>query len=69
MVAARRTFEELRTVPEQQWGVFDHTVVICVLFPNTVFTFQRDHVETWHIFPGDRVDSCTMYSPSTFPSR
>jgi hypothetical protein len=61
MVAARRTFEELRTVPEQQWDVFDHTVVICVLFPNTVFTFQRDHVETWHIFPGDRVDSCTMY--------
>jgi phenylpropionate dioxygenase-like ring-hydroxylating dioxygenase large terminal subunit len=61
MVAARRTFEELRTVPEQQWGVFDHTVVICVLFPNTVFTFQRDHVETWHIFPGDRVDRCAMY--------
>jgi phenylpropionate dioxygenase-like ring-hydroxylating dioxygenase large terminal subunit len=61
MVAARRTFDELRTLPEEQWDVFDHTVVICVLFPNTVFTFQRDHVETWHIFPGDRVDRCAMY--------
>jgi hypothetical protein len=35
--------------------------VICVLFPNTVFTFQRDHVETWHFFPGDKVDETLLY--------
>jgi len=61
MVAARRSFEELRGVPDDEWDVFDHTVVICVLFPNTVFTFQRDHVETWHFFPGDNVDESVMY--------
>jgi len=61
MVAARRTFDELRGVPEAEWDVFNHTVVICVLFPNTVFTFQRDHVETWHFFPGDSVDEVVMY--------
>ena len=35
--------------------------MIYVLFPNTIFLFQRDHVETWHMFPGERVDSCAMY--------
>ncbi|HTZ37441.1 MAG TPA: SRPBCC family protein [Stellaceae bacterium] len=61
MVAARKTFEVLRDVPEEQWDVLDNTVVICVLFPNTVFTYQRDHVETWHFFPGDKVDETVLY--------
>jgi hypothetical protein len=41
--------------------VCDHTVVIGVLFPNTVFTYQRDDVETWHFFPGDKVDETGLY--------
>jgi phenylpropionate dioxygenase-like ring-hydroxylating dioxygenase large terminal subunit len=61
MVAARRTLDSLRGLPEDQWDVLDNTVILCVLFPNTVFTFQRDHVETWHFFPGDRVDETVLY--------
>jgi len=61
MLAARKTFDALRGQPEHEWNVFDNTVVICVLFPNTVFTYQRDHVETWHFFPGDKPDECVMY--------
>ena len=61
LIAARRTIDELRGQPEDSWNVFDHTAMIYVLFPNTIFLFQRDHVETWHMFPGDRVDSCAMY--------
>jgi phenylpropionate dioxygenase-like ring-hydroxylating dioxygenase large terminal subunit len=61
MIAARRTLDELRDQPEDAWDFFAHSAIIYVLFPNTVFLFQRDHVETWHIFPGERVDSCTMY--------
>jgi phenylpropionate dioxygenase-like ring-hydroxylating dioxygenase large terminal subunit len=61
LVAARRTLDELCGQPEEAWDVFDHTALIYILFPNTVFLFQRDHVETWHIFPGDRVDNCAMY--------
>jgi phenylpropionate dioxygenase-like ring-hydroxylating dioxygenase large terminal subunit len=61
MLAARKTFDALRGQPEHEWDVFDNTVVICVLFPNTVFTYQRDHVETWHFFPGDKPDECVMY--------
>jgi phenylpropionate dioxygenase-like ring-hydroxylating dioxygenase large terminal subunit len=61
LIAARRTIDELRGRPEEDWDVFRHTAVAYVLFPNTVFFFQRDHVETWHIFPGERIDSCSMY--------
>ena len=61
MVAARRTIDELRGLPEAEWDVYFHTALVYVLFPNTVFIFQRDHVESWHIFPGDRPDRCSMY--------
>lgn len=61
MVGARRTIDELRGRPEHAWDVFDHTVIIYVLFPSTVFLFQRDHIETWHFFPGATPDDCAMY--------
>ena len=61
LVAARRTIDELRGQPEAEWDVYGHTAIVYVLFPNTVFLFQRDHVETWHVFPDDQPDRCTMY--------
>ncbi len=61
MIAARRTLDELRGQPEESWDLFAHTAIVYVLFPNTIFLFQRDHVETWHVFPGERPDSCAMY--------
>jgi len=61
LVAARRSFEELRGVPEDAWDIYAHTVVIYVLFPNTVLTIQRDHVEIWHMFPGAHPEETVMY--------
>lgn len=61
MIGARRTIDALRDQPEEAWDVFDHTVMLYVLFPNTVFAYQRDHVETWHMFPGATPDECAMY--------
>ncbi|MGH7093714.1 MAG: aromatic ring-hydroxylating oxygenase subunit alpha, partial [Stellaceae bacterium] len=61
MVGARRTIEELRGVPETDWDLYTHSVVIYVLFPNTVLTFQRDHVEIWHMYPGETPDETVMY--------
>jgi phenylpropionate dioxygenase-like ring-hydroxylating dioxygenase large terminal subunit len=61
LVAARRTIDELRDRPEAEWNVYDHTAIVYVLFPNTVFIYQRDHAESWHIFPGERPDRCAMY--------
>jgi phenylpropionate dioxygenase-like ring-hydroxylating dioxygenase large terminal subunit len=62
MIGARRSIDELRQTPEASWDLFRHSVVICILFPNTVFTMQRDHIETWHMFPaGNGVDETAMY--------
>ena len=51
----------MRGQPEADWDVYYHTAIVYVLFPNTVFIFQRDHVESWHMFPGEQPDRCSMY--------
>jgi phenylpropionate dioxygenase-like ring-hydroxylating dioxygenase large terminal subunit len=62
MIAARRTIGELRALPEAEWNLIPYTAIIYVLFPNTVFIMQGDHVETWHVFPdGDSTDNSIMY--------
>jgi phenylpropionate dioxygenase-like ring-hydroxylating dioxygenase large terminal subunit len=61
MVAARRTIDKLRTIPPNEWNVIPLIAGIYVLFPNTVFILQGDHVETWHVYPsGDGVNEATM---------
>ncbi|HYM04873.1 MAG TPA: SRPBCC family protein [Stellaceae bacterium] len=63
MIAARRTIDTLRELPEAQWELIPYTAVICVLFPNNVFVMQGDHLETWHVYPlGDDPDECVMYA-------
>jgi phenylpropionate dioxygenase-like ring-hydroxylating dioxygenase large terminal subunit len=62
MIIARRTIDKLRAMPESEWNLIPYSGVICVLFPNTVFVMQGDHVETWHVFPaGSGIDECQMY--------
>jgi phenylpropionate dioxygenase-like ring-hydroxylating dioxygenase large terminal subunit len=62
MIAARRTIGELRALPEAEWNLIPYTAIVYVLFPNTVFIMQGDHVETWHVFPdGDSADDSVMY--------
>jgi phenylpropionate dioxygenase-like ring-hydroxylating dioxygenase large terminal subunit len=62
MVAARRTLEELRDQPEDEWDLISHAAIIYVLFPNTVFIIQGDHVEIWRAYPvPDRPDACTIH--------
>lgn len=62
MLGARRTIPELRQKPESEWDVLRHLVGVYILFPNVVWTWQLDHVEVWHIYPGpaDPVNQCTM---------
>lgn len=62
LIAARRTIDEMRTAPEADWDLIRYTAVVNILFPNTVFIMQGDHVETWHVFPdGDDADGARMY--------
>ena len=51
LVSPRRTITELREIAPEQWSLFPHIVGIYVLFPNTVYVWQLDHVELWHIYP------------------
>lgn len=69
LVAARRTIDELRGQSEAEWDVYAHTAIVYVLFPNTVFIYQRDHIESWHIFPGERPDCCSMYVSLYIPEK
>ena len=58
----RRSIEQLRNHPEREWDLIRHSAVVYVLFPNTVFIMQGDHVETWRVYPSpDHPDRCTMY--------
>ena len=58
----RRSIQDLKALPEAQWDLVKHTALVYVLFPNTVFIMQADHVETWRVYPlGDKVDECVMY--------
>jgi phenylpropionate dioxygenase-like ring-hydroxylating dioxygenase large terminal subunit len=62
MIAARRAIDKLRAMPESEWNLIPYTAIVYVLFPNTVFIVQGDHIETWHVFPdGDSADNCVMY--------
>ncbi len=49
----RWSIDELRQQPESDWDLIRHSVMIYVLFPNTVFVVQGDHLETWRVYPED----------------
>jgi phenylpropionate dioxygenase-like ring-hydroxylating dioxygenase large terminal subunit len=58
---ARTPIGELRRQPEAEWDVMNNIIAIYVLFPNTVFIWQKDHAEVFRIFPaGDGVDEAAM---------
>ena len=58
----RRSIVELEGQPEKDWDLIDHTALVYVLFPNTVFVMQRDHAEVWRSFPVDNDPSkCRVF--------
>jgi phenylpropionate dioxygenase-like ring-hydroxylating dioxygenase large terminal subunit len=61
-ILPRRTIGELRSLPESQWDLIAQSIVVYLLFPNTVLVMAQDHLETWHLFPaGNGVDETRMY--------
>jgi len=58
-ILPRRSLVELADVPPDEWDVVPHSAMVYVLFPNTVFVMQLDHVETWRVYPdGDDPGRC-----------
>jgi phenylpropionate dioxygenase-like ring-hydroxylating dioxygenase large terminal subunit len=69
MAALRRSSKELHDKPENEWGeALKHVIVLYQLFPNAMFIYQADHVETWRVFPGAKPDECvaefSLYTPT-----
>lgn len=50
-ILPRKSITELEDVPAEEWDVVPHSAMVYVLFPNTVFVMQLDHVETWRVYP------------------
>jgi hypothetical protein len=50
-VLPRRTISALADVDPAEWDVVPHSALVYVLFPNTVFVVQMDHLETWRVEP------------------
>lgn len=73
MMAVRRSIETLRGRPESEWDLITYTALVYLLFPNTVFIMQADHLEIFRVFPsGDNPDEATMaislYTPEAVES-
>ena len=67
LVAVRRSIETLRHVPESEWSLPAHSVLLYQLFPNTMLIHQIDHVEVVQAYPGSGPDRAkivyTVYTP------
>jgi phenylpropionate dioxygenase-like ring-hydroxylating dioxygenase large terminal subunit len=61
MGIARRAIEGLRQRPETDWDVLEQSALVYILYPNTVFIWQLDHVETFRVYPaGNGTDEAAM---------
>jgi len=61
MIGARRTLDSLATTPEAEWDLLQHSAMVYVIFPNTVFVMQGDHLETRRVYPCDTPDESKMH--------
>jgi phenylpropionate dioxygenase-like ring-hydroxylating dioxygenase large terminal subunit len=69
MIAARKSIDALRNEPQSSWDLVRHSAMVYVIFPNTVFIMQGDHLETWRVYPGDRPDAARMQVSLYTPER
>ena len=61
-VLVRRSVETQKELSPSEQDLIAHNTLVYVLFPNTVFVVQVDHIETWRVYPiKGRVDECVMY--------
>jgi phenylpropionate dioxygenase-like ring-hydroxylating dioxygenase large terminal subunit len=67
LTMVRTDVSEWDREPEPNWNVLPNILPIYRLLPSAIIVFQSDHLETWRISPGDKVDECkvefALYSP------
>lgn len=60
ITAARPSFADVAMKSASEWALTDHCVFIYLLFPNTVYLFQREHVQVYSFFPGRHPGECQV---------
>lgn len=73
MVAVRKSFDKVEDDAELARDFLLHTNILYTLFPNTMFVYQRDHLEVWRMFPDSNDPSrckmaLSMYTPQPVTS-
>jgi phenylpropionate dioxygenase-like ring-hydroxylating dioxygenase large terminal subunit len=67
LVGATRTLPEVRALPEEQWSLRDHAVILYGLFPQAVLASLGDHFNVFAMYPGDQIDESvcdfTLFTP------
>lgn len=69
IVYPRATIQQVRGTPPDRWDLLRHSVIIYMLFPNTLLLWQLDHVELWRVYPdpagdpGCCVTEVSLYIP------
>ncbi|MEM7405279.1 MAG: SRPBCC family protein [Pseudomonadota bacterium] len=60
-VLPRKSTAKLPEIPVDEWDLPNHSAMVYVLYPNTIWVMQRDHIELWRIYadPHDS-DKCSM---------
>ena len=69
VIYPRRSVLQLRGQPEWEWDLLKHSIVLYLLFPNTLINWQGDHLEIWRVFPskngapGECIAEASLYTP------
>lgn len=69
IVYPRRSILELRSQPDATWNLLRHSIIIYVLFPNSLVVWQGDHLEIWRMYPamgkgpGHCFTEASLYAP------
>lgn len=54
--AVRKSFPEMLTQKPEARSVYPHSSLVHMLFPNTLVTWQMDHIEHWRFYPSAHKD-------------
>lgn len=65
----RTTFPAMLELPEEERTIFPHTAIVYYLFPNSILTWQLDHLEHWQFFPSPGDDDACIVKVSLLVDR
>lgn len=66
--AVRKSFTEMLQQAEEERTIYPHSSLVHLLFPNTLVTWQMDHIETWRFYPSaGRDDACVVEGAMLVP--